>query len=151
MYKHYHDFANLWPFLAFFCHISHFTHNLCKALVDIKDYTRYILWLFCIYILFFYEFASENWLILEGIVFIILVWWLRFPIGGGHFCMHGELCVLPHCIQSMRVPTKFGCFICLESIRNEFMPLGKDLLAAKLNYLQRGGGCCKKSEKSEKF
>ena len=27
------------------------------------------------------------------------------------------------------------------------MPSGKDLLAAKLNYLQRGGGCCKKSEK----
>ena len=27
------------------------------------------------------------------------------------------------------------------------MPLGKDLLAEKLNYLQRGGGCCKKSEK----
>ena len=30
------------------------------------------------------------------------------------------------------------------------MPLGKDLLAAKLNHLQRGGGCCEKSEKSEK-
>ena len=44
-------------------------------------------------------------------------------------------------------PTKFECFMCQESIRNEFMPLGKDLLAAKLNYLQRGGGCCKKSEK----
>ena len=58
----------------------------------------------------------------------------------------------PHCTQSMRVPTKFECFICLESIRNEFIPLGKDLLAAKLNYLQRGGGCCKKSEKkSEKL
>ena len=51
----------------------------------------------------------------------------------------------------MRVPKKFECFICLESIRNEFRPIGKDLLAAKLNYLQRGGGCCKKSEKSEKF
>ena len=50
----------------------------------------------------------------------------------------------PHCTQSMRVPTKFECFLCLESIRNQFMPLGKDLLAAKLNYLQRGGGCCKK-------
>ena len=91
VYKHYHDFANLWPFLAFFCHFSHFTHNLCEALVDTKDYTRYILWLFCIYILFFYEFASENWLILEGIVFIILVWWLRSPNGGGHFYMQGEL------------------------------------------------------------
>ena len=53
----------------------------------------------------------------------------------------------PHCIQSMRVPTEFKCFTCVETIRNEFMPLGKDLLAAKLNYLQRGGGCCKKSEK----
>ena len=31
------------------------------------------------------------------------------------------------------------------------MPLGKDLLAAKLNYLQRGGRCCKKSKKSEKI
>ena len=31
------------------------------------------------------------------------------------------------------------------------MPLGKDLLAAKLNYLQRGGRCCKKSKKSENF
>ena len=31
------------------------------------------------------------------------------------------------------------------------MPLGKDLLAAKLNYLQRGGGCCKKSEKQVKI
>ena len=30
----------------------------------------------------------------------------------------------PHCIQSTRVPTKFECFICLESIRIEFMPLG---------------------------
>ena len=30
------------------------------------------------------------------------------------------------------------------------MPVDKDLFAAKLNYLQRGGGCCKKSEKSEK-
>ena len=56
----------------------------------------------------------------------------------------------PHCIQIMRVPTKFERFICLENIRNEFMPLGKDLLAAKLNYLQRGGGCCKKSEKKVK-
>ncbi len=31
------------------------------------------------------------------------------------------------------------------------MPLGKDLLAAKLNYLQRGGCCCKKSEKKRKI
>ena len=31
------------------------------------------------------------------------------------------------------------------------MPLGKDFLAGKLNYLQRGGRCCKKSEKSENF
>ena len=53
----------------------------------------------------------------------------------------------PHCIQSMRVPTEFKCFTCVETIRNEFMPLGKDLLAAKLDYLQTGGGCCKKSEK----
>ena len=51
----------------------------------------------------------------------------------------------------MRVPTKFKCFICLETIRNEFVPLGKDLLAAKLNYLQRGGGCCKKVKKVKKF
>ena len=41
-------------------------------------------------------------------------------------------------------------FVCLESIRNKFMPLGKDLLAAKLNYLQRGGGCCKKKLKKVK-
>ena len=53
----------------------------------------------------------------------------------------------PHCIQSMRFPTKFECFICLKSIQNKFIPLGNDLLAGKLNYLQRGGGCCKKSEK----
>ena len=51
----------------------------------------------------------------------------------------------------MCVPTELKYFICLETIRNEFVPLGKDLLAAKLNYLQRGGGCCKKSEKSEKI
>ena len=57
----------------------------------------------------------------------------------------------PHCIQSMHVPTKFGCFICLESIRNEFIPLGKDLLAGKLNYLQRGGCCKKKWKKVKKF
>ena len=50
----------------------------------------------------------------------------------------------------MHVMTKFKCFTCLETIRNEFMPLGKDLLAAKLNYLQKGGGCCKKVKKSEK-
>ena len=55
----------------------------------------------------------------------------------------------PHYIQSMRVPTKLECFICLESIRNEFMPLGKDLLVGKLNYLQRGGGCCKKVKKGK--
>ena len=30
------------------------------------------------------------------------------------------------------------------------MPLGKDLLAAKLNYLQRGGSCCKKKVKKVK-
>ena len=30
------------------------------------------------------------------------------------------------------------------------MPLGKDLLAAKLNYLQRGGRCCKKAKKVKK-
>ena len=53
----------------------------------------------------------------------------------------------PHWIQSIRVPTKFKRFICLETIRNEFMPLGKDLLAAKLNYLQKGGGCCKRVKK----
>ena len=53
----------------------------------------------------------------------------------------------PHCIQSMRVPTQFECFICLESIRIEFMLLSWDLLAVKLNYLQRGGGCCKKVNK----
>ena len=71
-------------------------------------------------------------------------------VGGGHFALDRYSLVFmfcPHCIQSMHVPTKFECFICLESIRNEFMPLGKGLLAAKLNYLQRGGGCCKKSEK----
>ena len=51
----------------------------------------------------------------------------------------------------MRVPTEFKCFTCVETIRNEFMPLGKDLLAAKLNYLQRGGGCCKKVKKVKKF
>ncbi len=50
----------------------------------------------------------------------------------------------------MRVPTKSKCFICLETIRNEFMSLGKDLLAAKLNCLQRRGACCKKSEKKMK-
>ena len=57
----------------------------------------------------------------------------------------------PHWIHSMRVPTKFKCFICLETIRNEFMPLGKDLLAAKLNYLQRGGCCKKKWKKVKNF
>ena len=56
--------------------------------------------------------------------------------------MKNSVHVLPHCLQSMRVPTKFECFICLESIRNIFMSLGKDFLAAKLNYLQSGGGCC---------
>ena len=30
------------------------------------------------------------------------------------------------------------------------MPIGKDLLAEKLNYLQRGGYCCKKKEKKVK-
>ncbi len=69
--------------------------------------------------------------------------------------LFNEVCSLafmfcPNCIQSMRVPTKFECFICLESIRIEFVPLGYDLLAAKLKYLQRGGGCCKKSEKNGK-
>ena len=75
-------------------------------------------------------------------------------VGGGHFALDRYLLVFmfyPHCIQSMRVPVKFKWFICLETIRNKFMPLGKNLLAAKLNYLQRGGCCCKKSKKSEKF
>ena len=53
----------------------------------------------------------------------------------------------PHWIQSICVPTKFKRFICLETIRNEFMPLGNNLPAAKLNYLQKGGGCRKKVKK----
>ena len=45
-----------------------------------------------------------------------------------------------HCIQSMRVPIKFECFICPESIRNECMPLGKDLLADRY-YTRKILGC----------
>ena len=48
------------------------------------------------------------------------------------------------CIHSIYILIQFECFICLESIRNKFMPLGNNLFAAKLKYLQRGGGCCKK-------
>ena len=59
-------------------------------------------------------------------------------------------CVLPRCIQSMRLPTKSKCFICLKTIKNELIPLGKDLLAAKLYYLQRGGCCCKEKWKKWK-
>ena len=75
-------------------------------------------------------------------------------VGGGHFALDRYLLVFifcPHCIRSMCVPTKFKWFICLETIRNKFMPLGKDLLAAKLNYFQRGGCCKKKRKKSEQF
>ena len=69
--------------------------------------------------------------------------------------MHaGMFC--PHCIQSMRVPTKSKCFIRQDVYtyisKNELVSLGKDLLAAKLNYLQGGGCCCcKKVKKNEKF
>ena len=49
-----------------------------------------------------------------------------------------------HCIPSMHVPTKFEC---LESIRNKFMPLDEKMFVAKLKYLQRGSGCCKKRRK----
>ena len=31
------------------------------------------------------------------------------------------------------------------------MPLDENLFAAKLKYLQRGGGCCKKKEKVDKI
>ena len=42
--------------------------------------------------------------------------------------------------------------MCLESIRNEFMHLDGNLFVAKLKYLQRGDGCCKKKrEKSLKI
>ena len=51
------------------------------------------------------------------------------------------------CIHSIYILIQFECFICLESIRNKFMPLGNNLFAAKLKYLQRGGGCCKKRGK----
>ena len=53
----------------------------------------------------------------------------------------------PPCIHSIHILTKLDCFTCLESIRNKFMPLGNNLFAAKLKYLQRGGGCCKKRGK----
>ena len=51
-------------------------------------------------------------------------------------------------IHSIHIPTQFEGFICLESIRNKFMPLGNNLFAAKMKYLQRGGGCCKKKGKT---
>ena len=50
------------------------------------------------------------------------------------------------------IPSKFECFICLESKRNKFMPMGDNLFAAKLKNMQRGSGCCKKKgEKVEKL
>ena len=77
-------------FLQFFCHFSNFTHNPCKALVDRKYKLWYFWWLFCIYIqCFLMNLLLENWIILEEIVFI-LVWWLRFPLGGGHFHTYRE-------------------------------------------------------------
>ena len=51
------------------------------------------------------------------------------------------------CIHSIHIPTQFEGFICLKSIRNKFMPLGNNLFAAKLKYLQSGGGFCKKKGK----
>ena len=53
----------------------------------------------------------------------------------------------PCCLHSICIPSKFECFICLESKRNKFMPMGDNLFAAKLKYLQRGSGCCKKKRK----
>ena len=81
--------------------------------------------------------------------------WYCWNQGGGLFTMDRFVWKIafmfcPHCLQSMHVPTKFECFICLESIRNKFMPLGKDLLAAKLNYLQRAV-VVKKMKKSGKI
>ena len=32
-------------------------------------------------------------------------------------------------------------------MKNKFMPLDEQLFAAKLKYLQRGSGCCKKKRK----
>ena len=53
----------------------------------------------------------------------------------------------PCCLHSICIPSKFECFIYLESKRNKFMPMGDNLFAAKLKYLQRGSGCCKKKRK----
>ncbi len=42
--------------------------------------------------------------------------------------------------------------MCIESMRNKFIPLDEQLFAAKLKYLQGGSGCCKeKREKVDKF
>ena len=58
----------------------------------------------------------------------------------------------PLCIHSICIPTKFKWFLCLESIKNKFIPLGDNLFTAKLKYLQTCGGCCKKKgQKVEKF
>ena len=55
-------------------------------------------------------------------------------------------------LHSICIPTKFECFICLESKRNKFMPMGDNLFAAKLKNMQRGSGCYKKKgKKVEKF
>ena len=55
-------------------------------------------------------------------------------------------------LKNLSVCLSVGPSVCpsvhwFVSPSHEFMPLGKDLLAAKLNYLQRGGGCCKKRRK----
>ena len=58
----------------------------------------------------------------------------------------------PPCLHSICIPTKFECFICLESKRNKFMPMSDNLFAATLKNMQRGSGCCKKKRKKvEKF
>ena len=50
-------------------------------------------------------------------------------------------------LHSISIPRKFDFFIYIESKRNKFMPMGDSLYAAKLKYLQRGSGCCKKKRK----
>ena len=53
----------------------------------------------------------------------------------------------PCCLHSICIPSKFERFIYLESKKNKFMPMGDNLFAAKLKYLQRGSGCYKKKRK----
>ena len=50
-------------------------------------------------------------------------------------------------LVSNDIPMKFDCFICLKTMRNKFMPVDENLFAAKLKYLQWGGGSCKERRK----